>query len=100
MSSLEKFAAAKLSALEASALRRELVDTARHENAVVLRGGKRLISFSCNDYLNLSTHPDIIAAAITATRDYGVGAGASRAVTGNHPLYAALESRLAAAKGP
>jgi 8-amino-7-oxononanoate synthase len=75
------------------------VDTARQENAVVLRGGKRLISFSCNDYLNLSTHPDIIAAAIAATREYGVGAGASRAVTGNHPLYAALETRLAATKG-
>jgi 8-amino-7-oxononanoate synthase len=99
MSSLETFAASKLSALEAKALRRELVATERHENAVVLRGEKRLISFSCNDYLNLSTHPDIIAAAIAATRDYGVGAGASRAVTGNHPLYAELEARLAKAKG-
>ena len=36
---------------------------------------------------------------MAATRHYGVGAGASRLVTGNHPLYAALEARLAAAKG-
>jgi 8-amino-7-oxononanoate synthase len=58
-----------------------------------------LLSFSCNDYLNLSQHPDVIAAAIEATARYGVGAGASRLVTGNHPLYAELESRLARLKG-
>jgi 8-amino-7-oxononanoate synthase len=97
--SLEKFAAEKLSALEAKSLRRELTQTNRQDHAIVERNGRRLVSFSCNDYLNLSTHPDIIAAAIQATRDYGVGAGASRAVTGNHPLYAELESRLAAVKG-
>ncbi|HUW80828.1 MAG TPA: aminotransferase class I/II-fold pyridoxal phosphate-dependent enzyme [Acidocella sp.] len=99
MSSLEIFAAEKLATLEAKALRRELEVTARAENAVVWRAGRRLISFSCNDYLNLSTHPDIIAASVAATYAHGVGAGSSRAVTGNHPLYAMLEARLAAAKG-
>ena len=63
------------------------------------RDGRRLLSFSCNDYLNLSQHPEVIAAAIEATTRYGVGAGASRLVTGNHPLYAELESRLARLKG-
>jgi 8-amino-7-oxononanoate synthase len=63
------------------------------------RDGRRLLSFSCNDYLNLSQHPDVIAAALDATARYGVGAGASRLVTGNHPLYAALEARLARLKG-
>jgi 8-amino-7-oxononanoate synthase len=98
-SSLEKFATDKLGALEARALRRELAVTARQAGAVVQRHGAELLSFSCNDYLNLSTHPEIIAAAIEATKVFGVGSGGSRAVTGNHPLYAALESRLAAAKG-
>jgi 8-amino-7-oxononanoate synthase len=58
-----------------------------------------LLSFSCNDYLNLSQHPAIVEAAITAARRYGIGAGASRLVTGNHPLYVELESRLAQLKG-
>jgi 8-amino-7-oxononanoate synthase len=63
------------------------------------RAGRRLLSFSCNDYLNLSQHPAIIAAAVEATKRYGVGAGASRLVTGNHPLYAELEQKLARLKG-
>ena len=63
------------------------------------RGGRRLLSFSCNDYLNLSQHPAVREAAIAAIRDYGAGAGASRLVTGNHPLYRALEERLAQIKG-
>ena len=96
---LDQFAALKLADLAANALRREPVETARGEGAVVWRGGRRLISFSCNDYLNLSTNPEIIEAAVAATRRYGVGAGASRAVTGDHPLYRNLEERLARLKG-
>jgi 8-amino-7-oxononanoate synthase len=99
MSSLEIFAAEKLGALEAQSLRREPVETERLRDAVVLRGGRRLVSFSCNDYLNLSTHPEVVAAAVAATERFGVGAGGSRAVTGNHPLNAELEALLAAAKG-
>jgi len=56
------------------------------------------LSFSCNDYLNLTQHPAIKQAAIDAIEKYGVGSGASRLVTGNHPLYAQLEVRLARIK--
>jgi 8-amino-7-oxononanoate synthase len=63
------------------------------------RSGRRLLSFSCNDYLNLTQHPAVKAAAIEAIRRYGVGSGASRLVTGNHPLYVELEGRLARLKG-
>ena len=99
MGSLDQFAAGKLAALSVRALRRELAETARFAEAHVSREGRELLSFSCNDYLNLSTHPEIIEAAVAALQKYGVGAGGSRAVTGNHPLYAALEARLAARKG-
>jgi 8-amino-7-oxononanoate synthase len=99
MSSLDAFAAAKLAALEAQSLRRGLKETARGPGAAAIRGGRRLVSFSCNDYLGLSQHPAVKAAAVAAVEDYGAGAGASRLVTGDHPLYRALEERLAALKG-
>jgi 8-amino-7-oxononanoate synthase len=64
----------------------------------VIRGDQRLISFSCNDYLGLSHDPRVKAAAVAAVEQYGAGAGASRLVTGDHPLLGALEARLAAYK--
>jgi 8-amino-7-oxononanoate synthase len=95
MPPLDEFAAQKLAALEQASLRRRLVATARTDGIRVERGGGRLLSFSCNDYLGLTQHPALKAAAIAAIERYGVGAGASRLVTGDHPLYAELETRLA-----
>jgi 8-amino-7-oxononanoate synthase len=99
MRSLDEFAAAKLRDLDAQNRRRSLSDSARADGIWIERGGKHLLSFSCNDYLNLSQHPAVREAAIAAIREYGAGAGASRLVTGNHPLYRALEERLAQIKG-
>ena len=98
MRSLDEFATAKLGELERSSLRRTLVDTTRVTAIWLLRNGRRLLSFCCNDYLNLSHHPAVKEAAIEALRVHGVGAGASRFVTGNHPLFSELEARLARLK--
>jgi 8-amino-7-oxononanoate synthase len=98
MHSLDEFATGKLAELERSSLRRTLVDTTRMTGIWVLREGRRLLSFCCNDYLNLTHHPAVKEAAIEALRRYGVGAGASRFVSGNHPLLSELEARLARLK--
>jgi len=99
MHSLERVARDKLSELESARLRRATVPTARGPGAVVRRGGRPLVSFSCNDYLGLSQHPAVKRAAAAALREYGTGAGASRLISGNHPLYADLEERLARFEG-
>ncbi len=99
MPSLDKFVTEKLAGLESRHLRRSLVATTRRDGVVVERGGRVLISFSCNDYLGFSCHPALAAAARSAIEAYGLGAGASRLVTGNHPLYDELEQRLARLKG-
>ncbi|WP_336485827.1 aminotransferase class I/II-fold pyridoxal phosphate-dependent enzyme [Methylobacterium nigriterrae] len=98
-SSLESFARAKLAELDAGTLRRRLRPTLRGTGAVAERDGRRLVSFSCNDYLGLANDPRVIAAAQAAAARYGAGAGGSRLVTGNHPLLAELEERLARHKG-
>jgi 8-amino-7-oxononanoate synthase len=99
MKSLDNFAAGKLAELECASLRRSLFDILREEGPWVARDGRRLLSFSCNDYLNLTHHPAVKAAATEAIERYGTGAGASRLVTGNHPLFGELEARLARLKG-
>lgn len=99
MSSLDDFAQEKLAALEAEGLKRTLAPTHRLDGLWVERGGRKLLSLSCNDYLGLTHDPRVIEAAIEAARTYGTGAGASRLVTGDHPLIEELEARLAAFKG-
>jgi 8-amino-7-oxononanoate synthase len=96
--SLDAFTRSKLADLEESSLRRGLVETEREGGAIVIRRGRRLVSFSCNDYLGLSQHPHVKAAAIAAIETCGAGAGASRLVTGNYPLLTTLETRLAQLK--
>ena len=97
--SLDEIARDKLEALERRQLRRRLVVTSRPSATAATQSAAELVSFSCNDYLGLSKHPDVIAASIDATRRFGVGAGSSRLVNGNHPLYVELEAKLAALKG-
>jgi len=99
MPSLDNFARKKLATLTEKGLKRIILDTERLEDGRALRGGKSLISFCCNDYLSLSHHPKVKQAAKEAIDRYGVGAGASRLITGNHPLITALEKRLAILKG-
>jgi 8-amino-7-oxononanoate synthase len=74
----------------AAGLRRELAPRA---------AGSAVLDLAGNDYLGLSRHPDVIAAAVAATRTWGTGSTGSRLVTGSTELHAELEAELAAFTG-
>ena len=100
MDSLQRFAAGKLGELDRADRRRVPGVVGRDRAAPSLsRGGRTLVSLSCNDVLGLSRHPEVTAAAIEATRRHGAGAGASPLVTGRTPPVEALEAHLARLKG-
>ena len=72
--------------------------------AGLLEGGpgpepQPVVSFASNDYLGLSAHPAVVAAAREALTRWGAGSGASRLVTGSRPIHSELERELAAWKG-
>jgi 8-amino-7-oxononanoate synthase len=54
----------------------------------------RVIDLAGNDYLGLSRHPEVVAAAARALSGYGLGATGSRLVRGSTDLHAALETGL------
>jgi 8-amino-7-oxononanoate synthase len=65
-------------------------------DAVQVHDGDRvLVNFSGNDYLGLSGHPEVAAAAVNTLQSGTCGAGASALVTGYRPEHQALEARLA-----
>ena len=57
--------------------------------------GQTLVSFSHYDYLGLSGHPEVRAAACRAITETGTGAGASRLVGGERAAHRAFETDLA-----
>jgi len=61
--------------------------------------GREYINLASNDYLGLSTHPDVVQAFRDAAAQYGVGAGASHLVTGHRHPHGELERALAALCG-
>jgi 8-amino-7-oxononanoate synthase len=61
--------------------------------------GTTFLCFSSNNYLGLANDPRVVAAAKDALDDYGVGAAASRLVSGNQRIHRELERRLAEFKG-
>lgn len=86
----------ELDHLEAQDLRRRLlpVDEVLPGGRVRV-AGRVLLNLSSNDYLGLSQDPRLIAAAQEAAARWGVGAGASRLVSGHLALHAEVESQLA-----
>jgi 8-amino-7-oxononanoate synthase len=65
----------------------------------VRRNDADLLNFASNDYLDLSQHPELIKRANEALTAFGTGTTASRLITGNHPLYETIETKLAKGKG-
>ncbi len=61
--------------------------------------GRTLVNFGSNNYLGLAEHARVKDAAIRAIEREGVGAGASRLLTGNSPEHEKLEVALARLKG-
>ncbi len=57
--------------------------------------GKQVLMLCSNNYLSLSNHPRLKAAAIDAVRTHGAGSGSVRPIAGNMDLHMELERRLA-----
>jgi 8-amino-7-oxononanoate synthase len=64
-----------------------------------LTDGREVVSFASNDYLGLTSHPAVRAAAIAAVDRWGTGSGASRLIVGSRPVHDDLERTLAEWKG-
>jgi glycine C-acetyltransferase len=57
--------------------------------------GREVINLCANNYLGLSAHPDVIAAAHEALRSHGYGLSSVRFICGTQDIHKTLEQRLA-----
>lgn len=85
--------------LEQAGLRRHLRTVRSAPTGTINLDGRDVVLLGSNNYLGLSTHPKVIAAAVEATHAFGTGSSGSRLISGNSERYASLETNLAETKG-
>ena len=90
---------ARLDELDAAGLRRRMRLVSGPQGPRVVLDGKPVLLLCSNNYLGLADHPKVREAAADAAMRWGVGAGASRLVSGTMTVHRRLEERLARFKG-
>jgi glycine C-acetyltransferase/8-amino-7-oxononanoate synthase len=87
--------AERLAELEQLGLTRRLRMVSGPQGPTVLLDGRPVLLLCSNNYLGLADHPRVREAAADAAMRWGVGAGASRLVSGTMTIHRRLEERLA-----
>ncbi len=85
----------ELKEIQAKNLYRSLRVLKEHEGTRAVFEGKRVLLFCGNDYLGMSRHPRVIAAAHKALDRYGVGARSARLIAGTTEAHERLEKKIA-----
>lgn len=98
MSKLD-FISKEIAVLRRKNLYRKLTTVDGPQGPHVVINGKKVILFCSNDYLSLAGHPKVKETAKNAIDNYGLGAAASRLVSGNMVLHTELEEKIAEFKG-
>jgi glycine C-acetyltransferase len=80
---------------EAGLYKNERVITSPQGAEVTLEDGRRVLVFCANNYLGLSSHPGVIAAAHAALDSHGFGMSSVRFICGTQDLHRRLEKRIA-----
>jgi 8-amino-7-oxononanoate synthase len=88
----------ELNSLKKQGLLRQVISRSSCQGPVITVSRKKYINFSSNDYLGLTHHPEIIAAARDAAERYGFGSGSSRLLAGGSILHERLERDIAGFK--
>ncbi len=79
---------------EAGLFKRERIITSE-QGAEITVNGKTVLNFCANNYLGLSSHPDVIAAAHKTLDSHGFGMSSVRFICGTQDIHKELEKKLA-----
>ncbi|HLT71409.1 MAG TPA: glycine C-acetyltransferase [Cyclobacteriaceae bacterium] len=85
---------AELDAIRSAGLYKEERIIETPQGAVIRVGGKEVINFCANNYLGLSSHPRVTAAAIRAIETHGYGMSSVRFICGTQDIHKTLEKRI------
>src|SRR5580700_5318354 len=79
---------------EAGLFKRERIITSSQGADIKVQGGQEVINFCANNYLGLSSHPEVIAAAKKALDTHGYGMSSVRFICGTQDIHKTLEEKI------
>ncbi|HEY4062517.1 MAG TPA: glycine C-acetyltransferase [Puia sp.] len=91
--------AAELEEIKASGLFKTERVIASAQGAEILVNGKKVLNFCANNYLGLSSHPKVVAAAKQVVDTRGYGMSSVRFICGTQDIHKELEQKIAAFLG-
>ncbi len=74
--------------------KKERIITSPQGPEISLDNGKKVLNFCANNYLGLSSHPEVVQAAKDALDEYGFGMSSVRFICGTQDIHKALEARI------
>ena len=85
----------ELSGIQAQGLWKAETIITSPQGAEIQVGGRTLLNFCANNYLGLSAHPEVLAAAHHALDTHGFGLSSVRFICGTQDLHKQLEAAIA-----
>ena len=80
---------------EAGLFKRERIITSE-QGAEITVNGRSVLNFCANNYLGLSSHPDVVKAAHASLDSHGFGMSSVRFICGTQDIHKELEAKLSA----
>ncbi len=80
---------------EQGLFKRERIIASPQDAVITLADGSEVLNFCANNYLGLSSHPDVVAAAHQALDERGFGMSSVRFICGTQDIHKQLERRIA-----
>lgn len=75
--------------------KKERIITSPQDAVIEISTGEKVINFCANNYLGLSSHPDVIQAAKDTLDSHGFGMSSVRFICGTQDIHKALEAKIA-----
>lgn len=79
---------------EAGLFKSERIITSPQSAEITIAGGQKVLNFCANNYLGLSSHPQVIEAAKSAIDSHGFGLSSVRFICGTQDIHKELEEKI------
>ncbi len=94
---IKKHLQQELKSINAAGLyKRERIIASVQDTEITLNNGKKVLNFCSNNYLGLSSHPEVVAAAKNTLDERGFGMSSVRFICGTQDIHKELEEKIAA----